>query len=211
MRTLAPTLTEGQRRAHWLKTLTQWHWVSSAICLMGMLLFSFTGITLNHAAQIESKPVVNTRHAQVPMQLLAAQALQGKQSAPLPSDLSQWLRDELGIDAAGRDAEWSREEIYLSLPRPGGDAWVSIDRANGELELEVTDRGWLAFANDLHKGRHTGVAWSWFIDLFAAACLVFSVSGLLILKLRASKRAATWPIVGLGAAVPLLLVIAFIH
>jgi len=210
MRTLNPTLTEGQRRAHWLKTLTQWHWVSSAVCLMGMLLFSFTGITLNHASQIESAPQVSTRKAQVPMQLLG-DAKAGRKSAPLGPELARWLHEELGVDAEGREAEWSPDEIYLSLPRPGGDAWLRIDRSSGELEHEVTDRGWLAFANDLHKGRHTGLAWSWFIDLFAAACLVFSVSGLLILKLRASKRAATWPVVGLGAAVPLLLVIAFIH
>ncbi len=210
MRTLNATLTEGQRRAHWLKTLTQWHWVSSAMCLMGMLLFSFTGITLNHAAQIESRPVVASRRAQVPMQLLAP-ADATRKSAPLSPGLTRWLHHEIGVDAEGREAEWSPGEIYLSLPRPGGDAWLRIDRTSGELEHEVTDRGWLAFANDLHKGRHTGLAWSWFIDLFAAACLVFSVSGLLILKLRASKRAATWPVVGLGTAVPLLLVMAFIH
>jgi hypothetical protein len=211
MRTLAPTLTEGQRRAHWLKTLTQWHWVSSAICLMGMLLFSFTGITLNHASEIEAKPVVTTRHARVPVQLLAGALTDQQRNAPLTPDLSRWLHEELGIDAEGREAEWSRDEIYLAMPRPGGDAWLRIARATGELEHESTDRGWLAFANDLHKGRHTGVAWRWFIDVFAAACLVFSVSGLLILKLRASKRAATWPVVGLGAVVPLLLVIVFIH
>jgi hypothetical protein len=210
MPVLTPTLTEGQRRAHWLKTLTQWHWISSAVCLMGMLLFSFTGITLNHASQIESAPQVTTRRAHVPMSVLGATDAE-KRSVPLDPTLSRWLRDELDVDAAGREAEWSADEIYLSLPRPGGDAWLRIDRTSGDLEYEITDRGWLAFANDLHKGRHTGLAWSWFIDLFAAACLVFSVSGLLILKLRASKRAATWPFVGLGAAVPLLLVIAFIH
>ncbi|NIV36045.1 MAG: hypothetical protein GWN58_43325, partial [Anaerolineae bacterium] len=33
----------------WLGTLRQWHWISSALCLVGMLLFSVTGITLNHA------------------------------------------------------------------------------------------------------------------------------------------------------------------
>lgn len=42
----------------WLGTLRQWHWISSALCLVGMLLFSVTGITLNHAGQIESKPQV---------------------------------------------------------------------------------------------------------------------------------------------------------
>jgi hypothetical protein len=32
------------RRAFWLKHLHQWHWVSSAACLVGMLLFAITGI-----------------------------------------------------------------------------------------------------------------------------------------------------------------------
>src|SRR4051812_14498701 len=36
-------------RAVWLKNLHQWHWISSALCLLGMFLFSITGITLNHA------------------------------------------------------------------------------------------------------------------------------------------------------------------
>ena len=33
----------SRRRAYWLKTLHQWHWISSAICLLGMLLFAVTG------------------------------------------------------------------------------------------------------------------------------------------------------------------------
>ena len=45
-------------RAVWLKQLHQWHWISSALCLLGMFLFAITGITPNHASQIESKPVV---------------------------------------------------------------------------------------------------------------------------------------------------------
>ncbi|NTV11206.1 MAG: hypothetical protein HGA47_10590, partial [Zoogloea sp.] len=28
----------GAHRAGWLKTLHQWHWISSALCLLGMLL-----------------------------------------------------------------------------------------------------------------------------------------------------------------------------
>ena len=54
------------RRAGWLKTLHQWHWISSAVCLMAMLLFSFTGFTLNHAAQIEAKPQVTRLKATLP-------------------------------------------------------------------------------------------------------------------------------------------------
>ena len=48
------------------------------------------------------------------------------------------------------------DEVYLSLPRPGGDAWLRLNLADGEIEYERTDRGWLSYFNDLHKGRHTG-------------------------------------------------------
>ena len=59
------------KRSGWLKQLHQWHWISSAICLIGMILFAVTGITLNHAADIESKPAVVSKTAQLPDELAA--------------------------------------------------------------------------------------------------------------------------------------------
>ena len=44
------------------------------------------------------------------------------------------------------------------LYRAGGDAWISIDRLSGQVTHEDTWRGWVAYFNDLHKGRNTGVA-----------------------------------------------------
>lgn len=227
-RTSAPTASAratGSRSA-WLKTLHQWHWISSALCLIGMLLFAATGITLNHASSIESTPTVVNRQAQLPPELLAAvdpeaptpaaaaasksHASQDHKTA-LPAPLRDWLTTTLGRKIDDRDAEWSRDEIYLSMPRPGGDAWVRIDRTTGEVEFEDTDRGWISYLNDLHKGRHAGVAWSWFLDLFAVACLLFSITGLLILKFHAVSRPTTWPIVGLGFLIPALLALLFMH
>ena len=49
-----PQRLPGAGRAMFLKQLHQWHWISSAICLMAMLLFSFTGLTLNNATLIEN-------------------------------------------------------------------------------------------------------------------------------------------------------------
>jgi uncharacterized protein len=205
--------TDSQRRAWWLKNLHQWHWISAAVCLLGMLLFSVTGITLNHSSQIEAKPEVTTLTERLPASLLAqlASGPAGKQSAALPEDLRRWLADRWSVQVGEREAEWSAEEIYLALPRPGGDAWLRIARPSGEVEYESTERGWVSYFNDLHKGRHTGTAWRWFIDLFGAACLVFSITGLFILKMRASHRPSTWPVVGFGIVLPLLLALLFIH
>jgi hypothetical protein len=121
------------------------------------------------------------------------------------------MKDALAIDVGARSAEWSPEEVYVALPRPGGDAWLRIDRASGAVEYERTDRGWISYLNDLHKGRNTGSVWSWFIDIFAASCLIFAITGLFILKMHAGNRPTTWPIVGLGVLVPFLLAILFIH
>ena len=208
-----PAAHAASSRAYWLKTLHQWHWISSALCLIGMLLFAFTGITLNHAADIPATPVVQTLTAELPAALREAIAPRDDEAddAPLPPELSAWLGQELGLSLPSSAAEWSPDEIYLSLPRPGGDAWLRIERDSGAVEYERTERGWVSYLNDLHKGRHTGVAWKWFLDIFSVACLVFCITGLFILKFHANARPSTWPMVGAGLVIPLLLVILFIH
>ena len=215
---MTATSSDNRRRAYWLKTLHEWHWVSSAICLIGMILFSVTGFTLNHAGQIEAKPTTTNLRATIDdalrvqlEKLQPAVKSQQKGHAPLSTELQAWIKTHWSIDTAGSEAEWSDDEIYLSLPRPGGDAWLRLNLDDGEIEYERTDRGWISYLNDLHKGRNTGVAWSWFIDLFAAAALIFSITGLFILKMHAGNRPFTWPMVGMGLVIPVLLALLFIH
>jgi hypothetical protein len=114
---------KNPQRAYWLKTLHQWHWISSALCLLGMLMFSVTGITLNHSSQIEAKPQIATQEAQLPAELQAQlaklntdEAVSSK--AQLPPELAQWIKDQLALDVHGRAVEWSPQEAYVALPRP---------------------------------------------------------------------------------------------
>lgn len=200
-----------QRRGFWLRTLHQWHWISSAVCLIGMLLFAVTGITLNHASRIEADPQVVNRTADLPASLLPLLGQPDEGNAPLPAEVARWLGDALSVSLGRRPAEWSDGEIYLSMPSPGADAWLSIDRESGAVEFERTERGWISYLNDLHKGRNAGPAWGWFLDVFAVACLLFCITGLFLLQLHARQRRMTWPMVGLGLLVPLLLALLFIH
>lgn len=201
------------RRSFWLRHIQRWHWISSGLCLVGMLVFAFTGITLNHASEIEGKPDVTTQQASLPAPLLKALESGAEEGeAPLPAPVRQWLGEELGLWVDDkRTAEWSEEEIYLSLPRPGGDGWLTVDRETGDVVHETTDRGWIAYLNDLHKGRNTSTAWKWFIDIFAGACVLFTLTGLLLLQLYAGNRPSTWPVVGLGLVIPVVLAILMIH
>jgi hypothetical protein len=211
--TARPAPRKKSRKTFWLKQLHTWHWVSSAVSLIGLLLFAVTGFTLNHAAEIEGSPQTIEKKAQLPAPLLATIKPDGAPDArkPLPAVVAAWVEANLPVKRATAAAEWSASEIYLALPRPGGDGWVAIDRETGEVTNETSDRGWIAWLNDLHKGRNAGTVWKWFIDIFVLACVVFSLTGLVLLQLHARHRPSTWPLVAAGLAIPAILAIYFIH
>jgi len=208
----SPPPKPRRMRVWWLKQLHTWHWISAAVSLAGMLLFAITGLTLNHAASIAATPQVTHGKAQLPPPLLAElQPDPRSADAPLPPAIAERVRGTLHLDPRGRSAEWSADEVYVAMPGPGRDAWVSIDRRSGAMTSERTDRGWISYLNDLHKGRNTGPAWFWFIDIFAGACILFSLTGFLLLQLHARHRPSTWPLVGTGIVVPVAIALFLIH
>lgn len=211
---LPPNTAEAaaRRRASWLRTLYQWHWLSSAACLVGLLVFAATGFTLNHPSLIHAGAKATQRSGELPPALRASlSAARPAGNAPLPADVTAWLAAHLDVHARDRDGEWTDREVFVALPGPGVDASLTVGLADGSVEYESSDRGWVAYFNDLHKGRNTGVAWRWFIDVFAFACLIFAGTGLCLLYLHGRSRPSTWPMVGLGVVLPLVLVLLFLH
>ena len=199
------------RKAFWLKQLHMWHWMSSAVSLIGLLLFAITGFTLNHAADIEGTPVIVEKTAQMPPAILRKLGHgPADGTGVLPPPVAEWVEASFPVKARA-EAEWSADEVYLPAPRPGGDAWVAINRATGSVTGEITSRGWISYLNDLHKGRNSGGEWSLFIDIFSFACFVFAITGLFLLQLHSAKRKSTWPLVGLGLAIPVAIAVVFIH
>ena len=199
-------------RGWWLKQLHTWHYISAAVSLVGMFAFALTGVTLNHAASIPAHASVEDRSAMLPPSLLTMlKATPADTSAPMPTAVAQAVADAVKLDPAGRAAEWNPDEVYVAMPRPGGDAWVSVSRDTGQIKAEVTQQGLIAVLNDLHKGRNTGLPWRLFIDAFAAAAMVFTITGLFLLQFHAKHRKKTWPLVGLGLALPLIIALVFIH
>ena len=79
------------------------------------------------------------------------------------------------------------------------------------LLYEGTERGWIAYFNDLHKGRNTGPVWFVFIDVIAIAMIVFTLTGLWLLVKQASHKQSTWPVTALGLLIPVVIALVFIH
>lgn len=199
---------------YWKRQARTWHWMSGAVCLVGMLLFSLTGITLNHAAQIKTKP--QTQQLEMSLTPSSLEILSGlgegvADETRLPVELRRDIRRGIGVRVGDETPEWTNVDVYIPLPRPGGDAWLSIDRQTGEVFFEDTSRGAVSYLNDLHKGRNTGTAWSWFIDIFAGAAILFCLSGLWLLQMHSKRRASTWWLAAGGLVVPSVLLILFVH
>jgi len=203
---------DPRRRMQLYRTMHLWHWISAAVCFAALALFTVTGITLNHADVISAKPAVMSGDAKLTPDVLAElrdTTLADKD--PPPRKVIEWAEREFKLSLSNAVAEWSPEELYLSAPGPGRDAWVSIDRETGAAKFESTDRGWLAYFNDLHKGRNTGITWKIFIDVVAAAVLFFSITGLVLLWIQARQRKSTWPLLGGGVVLVTALMIFFAH
>jgi hypothetical protein len=202
----SPTAKSG----FWRNQLRQWHWISSAVSLMGLLLFAVTGFTLNHAAQIEAQPKITKIEKQVSSATLTGLA-SVTANVPLTPVQATAIRSAVGIDVRGATVDADDDGIYLTLSAPGADSTLEISRIDGHATYERTDRGLIAVLNDLHKGRHSGPVWAMFIDLIAIACVVFAVTGLGLLWLYARGRRVTWPLVALGLVLPFILFLLFVH
>lgn len=193
-------------------TIRKWHWMSSALCFVCMLLFSVTGITLNHAGSIEASPTTTHVEGVVPASVLSEIVLTKEQKdIEVPAVVLRWFSDTHKLKFSNTQAEINDTELYLALPRLGGDAWLSVDTESGKFEYESTSRGWISYANDLHKGRNTGKAWIYFMDVFAIACVIFSVTGFLLLQRYADTRSKTWPLLIAGLVTPILFMLFLIH
>jgi hypothetical protein len=201
------------RRLFWMTQARIWHWITGAATLVGMLLFAVTGITLNHAGQIEGQPVVIEKTAVMPAEILVqlGDAPPEGETAILPKPVADWLEKEVGAPVSRRTGEWSDAEVYVGMPKPGGDAWLSVDRETGDVIFENTDRGAISWLNDLHKGRNTGPVWFWFLDIFSVAAILFCITGLVLLWMHAPRRPPTWFIVGAGLVVPALIAVFLVH
>ncbi|MEZ5354082.1 MAG: PepSY-associated TM helix domain-containing protein [Bryobacteraceae bacterium] len=155
-----------------LAALSRWlHIYLSMVCFAMVFFFALTGLTLNHAdwfgrqAVIEHKGAVNPAWA--------------KDVAKL--EIVEYLRAHDGVKGALSDFRVDDTQLAISFKGPGYAADAFLDRATGGYDLTETRMGAVAVWNDLHKGRDTGKAWSFLIDVSAALMALVSLTGLILI------------------------------
>lgn len=172
-----------------------------------LMFFSVTGITLNHPQWFTATP--STVMLEVPLHTAWVSAFKMAQEVEQLNLLTEELntRWDLGLP---RNIDHDETEWVLDYQRPGGLGTVVLDLESGLLSYEETQDGLVALINDLHKGRHTRTPWVVLIDVVALVCLLFALTGTVLLWTHSSKRPSTWPLVSLGTVLPLVVYFWFV-
>jgi hypothetical protein len=189
---------------HWRRragSVARWlHiYISMFSCAL-VLFFALTGITLNHAEWFGQ----SARQSQVKGRIEPAW-VKADDAHIAKLEIVERLRGAHGVKGAMSDFRTDEEQCVVSFKGPGYTADAFITRATGEYELTEMRMGLVAIMNDLHKGRDTGRAWSWFIDISSVLLALVSLTGLLLIAWIKRHRFNGYVVAIAGTAVVCLI------
>lgn len=176
-------MAEERGRWSWAVAVRWVHTYLSLVGFAALLFFAVTGLTLNHADWFESGGEREREWtAAVPRELLEAG------TEPDPEAFAAWLRREHGVHGELHDWSSDGERALLVLKGPGYSVDADIElRAASAAVRERRLNAW-AVMDDLHKGRDSGSAWSWVIDLGAIVTALSALTGLWLLFYVKKRR-----------------------
>jgi hypothetical protein len=178
----------GRETHRWARLI---HVYTSMIALLIVLFFAATGLTLNHPEWTFGDELSTTSTTGVFPFSTTLDPTTTSEGAVDFLSIAEYARAELGVVGRVDSFAATNGSGSIAFVNPGYRADVSFDVASGEYELTVEQQGWVAVVNDLHKGRSTGTAWKWVIDLAAGLLVAISVTGLVMqLFLRKRRRPA---------------------
>jgi len=193
-----------------LYQMSRWLHIYVSAGLFGLLIFfCITGLVLNHPNWMKQTAQVNTFEHTLPeslqLQLEAATEQQAQQL--LGAHLQGFVPR-----AEAKNVEWYPEdnEAIFDYSLPAGYALATVDLQHFKVMFEVQTGGMWQLLGDLHMGRHSGVVWSWIIDLSAVLMVIFALTGLVLLFQNRPKRQQGFVTALLGIVTPVLIFLVFV-
>lgn len=199
--TAAPRAVPRPRsaQARWNVWLRWLHTYTSMISLLVVLFFALTGITLNHPDWVFGSKEVTTEVKGT----LPAGWIQGGQVNWL--NTAEELRAQQNFKGRASDTRADDQEADISFLGPGYSAQVFIDVKTGQYKAQVLQQGAVAVLNDLHKGRDSGGAWKWLIDLSGVILALVSITGIGILLLLKKTRVQALGVMAVASVLVIIL------
>ena len=153
----------------WSRTL---HIYVTMYAFILMLFFAFTGFFLNHADWFTNEDAAPVEKSGVIPQTLLKE--------PDRLAIVELLRAKYNATGAVTTFDADESQIHVELAGPGRGTSADIDRATGAAKVSIDERGWVVRLDDLHRGKNSGRAWSWVIDISAISLFLGSLTGILM-------------------------------
>lgn len=172
------------RNPAWKRKIAQWarwlHIYLSMVSFAILFFFAVTGLTLNHQQWFAKQQKTAQYKGRLDPKWLAGNVDK--------LEIVEYLRSHYRVSGAVNEFRVDEGQASVSFKAPGYEASVFIDRQTGAYDITETKMGLTAVLNDLHKGRDSGKAWGWLIDLSAVFMTFVSVSGIVLLLYLRMRR-----------------------
>lgn len=185
-----------RKLAEWSRWL---HIYLSMFSFVIVLFFAVTGLTLNHLDWFPEKESLEEVDGK-----LDASWVNGSDTTLVKKmEIVELFRAKYGVNGLLNDFRIDETEVSVSFQGPGYTADVFIDRSKGTFHLTERSLGFVAWINDLHKGRDTGQGWKWVIDFSAIFMSLISLTGIILLLFLKKKRinGIIWLVAGVAVVV----------
>jgi len=180
------------------------HVYTSMICLIIVLFFSLTGITLNHPTwTLGGGTTTQTVSGSFPFAVTSNGYVDYLR-------IAEYIRKQYDVKGAVDSYETSGNEGSIAFKNPGysADLFFVVDAATYKLTVEQS--GWIAVMNDLHKGRDTGSSWKWVIDIAGGLLALISITGLVMQFFLRKRRRSALSMAIVGAVIVGILIVVTI-
>jgi len=158
--------------------------------LLVLLLFGFTGFTLNHEDWFGSAtPRVTEKSGQVPVDLV-----QKTDTLRIVENVRQIFH----ISGAMTSFD-ELDDHYSAAFRSPGESWdVEIEKSSGRATLHIEAYNFFAVLNNLHRGQFTGWGWHVIIDICAILIVVACLTGVVLWLALPKRRRLGTAILAIG-------------
>ena len=187
------------------RTCRMLHAYLSAFAFLSLLLFSFTGVLLNHREWMWSSGKEETAQVQLtPAEIAAAQA------GPEPNEaIAAAVGRKTPLLGAFTSGDQYEGRAVIRLQGPKGGSEIAVDLASGAAEVTRTRAGFVTMLTELHRGVNSGGAWRFVIDATGVIVGLLSLIGYVLFltlrfRLRTSLILTAVSLVGMVLVVVLL-------
>ena len=153
------------------------HAYLSAFAFITLMFFSVTGLLLNHPEWFEgTKDAGRDSRITLSAETLAAAS---KSSEPGRA-LAAAVAEQVALRGGYKSAEVLDDEAQIRLDGVSGHSDLVVDLKTGATEINVKRATLVSLIGDLHRGKNSGTAWAWLIDISAVLVLALSLFGYLL-------------------------------